>query len=214
MLSVTAAIVAGIIIANNNSFRLKVADGSRGDTVAAHAAISPDATVAAVAARPARPLAAPPAPALSIPKQEHPQPAILQARKVRAPAKQKSMRPGNESRGARHASTKAKATRLAQQAPRAPLVQASTNGTARAESQEKISSVPPRQTRQSLPGLGHQYARCAQLNGLLRRERCKWDVCGEKWGKQGCPSYQYKISPEMGGLSGGWSGQRNLAEDG
>ena len=31
--------------------------------------------------------------------------------------------------------------------------------------------------------------RCEDAPGLIRRELCKWDVCANQWGKNGCPSY-------------------------
>lgn len=35
----------------------------------------------------------------------------------------------------------------------------------------------------------NQLARCEKVGGIFRREQCKWQVCGGKWGKNGCPSY-------------------------
>jgi len=32
-------------------------------------------------------------------------------------------------------------------------------------------------------------ARCEKVSNFIRREMCKWEVCGGKWGKNGCPSY-------------------------
>lgn len=32
-------------------------------------------------------------------------------------------------------------------------------------------------------------ARCERNSNLFRREQCKWRVCGDSWGKYGCPSY-------------------------
>ncbi len=35
-----------------------------------------------------------------------------------------------------------------------------------------------------------QYAQCEGISSFFRREQCKWQVCGGKWGQDGCPSYQ------------------------
>ncbi|GAB3549227.1 hypothetical protein GCM10027343_30630 [Noviherbaspirillum agri] len=32
-------------------------------------------------------------------------------------------------------------------------------------------------------------AKCERIPNLFRREKCKWDLCGNRWGKHGCPSY-------------------------
>lgn len=34
--------------------------------------------------------------------------------------------------------------------------------------------------------------RCERMANFFHRERCKWDICGGKWGKYGCPSYSYE----------------------
>ncbi len=34
--------------------------------------------------------------------------------------------------------------------------------------------------------------RCARIDNVFRRERCKWKICNGKWGKSGCPSYASK----------------------
>lgn len=33
-------------------------------------------------------------------------------------------------------------------------------------------------------------ARCERAPNILRREQCKWRLCGGTWGRNGCPSYQ------------------------
>lgn len=35
-------------------------------------------------------------------------------------------------------------------------------------------------------------AQCEHGANLFRREQCKWQVCGGKWGEDGCPSYDHK----------------------
>lgn len=37
-------------------------------------------------------------------------------------------------------------------------------------------------------------ARCEDAPNLFRREQCKWRLCGDRWGKNGCPSY---ASPQV-----------------
>jgi hypothetical protein len=61
---------------------------------------------------------------------------------------------------------------------------------------------------------GTQYARCERVRGLLRREKCKWDVCNGKWGKQGCPAYQHNARPEFGYEQVGKLGQSKPAASG
>lgn len=36
----------------------------------------------------------------------------------------------------------------------------------------------------------NRYAQCLEIGSFLRREQCKWQACGGKWGQDGCPSYQ------------------------
>ena len=38
-----------------------------------------------------------------------------------------------------------------------------------------------------------RFARCTRIGNLFSREKCKWEVCGGMWGKNGCPSYQTNI---------------------
>gem|GEM_PF-5226918 len=38
-------------------------------------------------------------------------------------------------------------------------------------------------TRQAL-------ARCEKADNLFRREQCKWRICEDKWGRDGCPSFE------------------------
>ncbi|WP_148415390.1 hypothetical protein [Noviherbaspirillum massiliense] len=33
-------------------------------------------------------------------------------------------------------------------------------------------------------------ARCERASNIILREKCKWEICSGKWGKNGCPSYQ------------------------
>jgi hypothetical protein len=60
---------------------------------------------------------------------------------------------------------------------------------AREELKKKTSSrrdrTAARKTRITLA----QLARCERIDGLFRREQCKWKVCGGRWGVNGCPSY-------------------------
>lgn len=36
------------------------------------------------------------------------------------------------------------------------------------------------------------YARCERVPDLISREICKWQACGNKWGRDGCPSFKSK----------------------
>jgi hypothetical protein len=35
-----------------------------------------------------------------------------------------------------------------------------------------------------------EFLQCSQHSNFIHREQCKWRVCGGKWGRNGCPSYQ------------------------
>jgi len=37
-------------------------------------------------------------------------------------------------------------------------------------------------------------ARCDRISNLFRREKCKWDLCANRWGKHGCPSYSRPVN--------------------
>lgn len=37
-------------------------------------------------------------------------------------------------------------------------------------------------------------AKCERMTNLFRREQCKWRLCGNMWGKYGCPSYSRQVS--------------------
>jgi hypothetical protein len=42
----------------------------------------------------------------------------------------------------------------------------------------------------STAGLHNQFMQCERNGNFFSRERCKWRVCGGKWGLDGCPSYR------------------------
>jgi hypothetical protein len=42
----------------------------------------------------------------------------------------------------------------------------------------------------STAGLRNQFMQCEHNGNFFSRERCKWRVCGGKWGRDGCPSYR------------------------
>ncbi|HJV82602.1 hypothetical protein [Noviherbaspirillum sp.] len=72
---------------------------------------------------------------------------------------------------------KKKSTAIAAKAPRKPLDEHSVPLLA------QNSIVKPVSTQE-------QYAQCEGISSFFRREQCKWQVCGGKWGQDGCPSYQ------------------------
>jgi hypothetical protein len=41
--------------------------------------------------------------------------------------------------------------------------------------------------------LADEFNQCKRKSRFLDREKCKWRVCGGKWGKRGCPAYDQKI---------------------
>lgn len=194
VLSVTVAIAAGIIIANNTAFKLKVAPSMH----AADVRTDKTAMMAApVVVQPARTMQAPPAPALSIPKREIDQTENPRVARAKTTAEQKPLLAGSKMHGSKMSrqTERVRAARKMRQTAAAPRVRTTQ------EWQEPMSQAAAgngAQSRPALPSLAAQYARCSQQQGLLRRERCKWDVCGSKWGKQGCPSYKSRPAPEMG----------------
>jgi hypothetical protein len=38
--------------------------------------------------------------------------------------------------------------------------------------------------------INRAFASCDRSGSILAREKCRWRVCGDKWGRDGCPSYQ------------------------
>lgn len=38
------------------------------------------------------------------------------------------------------------------------------------------------------------FARCEQNSNIILREKCKWEVCSGRWGRDGCPSYQTDVN--------------------
>ncbi|MGV3741581.1 MAG: hypothetical protein ACO1NO_04655 [Burkholderiaceae bacterium] len=36
-----------------------------------------------------------------------------------------------------------------------------------------------------------QYARCERIDHIIRREKCKWELCNNQWGKGACPSFKH-----------------------
>lgn len=194
VLSITVAIAAGIIISNNTAFKLKVAPSPQAVDMAAEKSAM---TAAPVVVQPARTMPAPPAPSLSIPKHEidgTPPPRLTRAK---PPPDRKPVITARKVPGTKVArqTKRVPAARTARQTASAPRVRASQE---RPKSVAKATTVTGAQARPAPPSLATQYARCTQQQGFFRRERCKWDVCGDKWGKQGCPSYKHRIAPEMG----------------
>lgn len=194
VLSVTVAIAAGIIIANNTAFKLKVAPSPQAVDMATEKSTM---AAAPVVVQPARTMPAPPAPSLSIPKHEidgTPPPRVARAKPSpdRKPVIAIRKVPG--AKVARQ-TEKVRVARTVRQAASVPRVRASQE---RPKSVAQATAATGAQSRPAPPSLATQYARCTQQQGFFRRERCKWDVCGDKWGKQGCPSYKHRIAPEMG----------------
>jgi hypothetical protein len=45
-----------------------------------------------------------------------------------------------------------------------------------------------------VPAMAALLEQCEQAGNFIRREQCKWQLCGGKWGKNGCPSYPSRTS--------------------
>ncbi|HYD80821.1 MAG TPA: hypothetical protein VEC06_13515 [Paucimonas sp.] len=53
------------------------------------------------------------------------------------------------------------------------------------EAAKAVSSPAARQRRD----MRQAVARCERIDGIIRREQCRWRTCNGQWGKNGCPSY-------------------------
>jgi hypothetical protein len=63
------------------------------------------------------------------------------------------------------------------------------------------SSIGPQSQRRNSPRTSKvvqnvvtssQYSRCERIDHIFRREKCKWDLCNNKWGKGACPSFKHE----------------------
>lgn len=54
-------------------------------------------------------------------------------------------------------------------------------------SPSRTATVSERHVRATL-------ARCERASNIFRREQCKWRICGDAWGKNGCPYYPPHVS--------------------
>lgn len=184
VLGMTVAVATGIIIANNNAFKLKISpDTQSGERLA-------EATTTAPAPAHARPVQATPAPAV---------PSLSISRvEIQREVRKQHVQSGNKADGSKVAGRKEKPQpgRTIRPNPPAALARATPNRTRQKphSAASQVEQVRP----SSIQNLAAQYARCSQLQGFLRRERCKWEVCGDKWGKQGCPAYKHNTTPEIG----------------
>lgn len=64
-----------------------------------------------------------------------------------------------------------------------------SKGNAKAE-QHKTPAAHSART----PAMASLLEQCEQAENFIRREQCKWQLCGGKWGKNGCPSYPSRTS--------------------
>lgn len=39
--------------------------------------------------------------------------------------------------------------------------------------------------------INNEFLQCGRHSNFIHREQCKWRLCGGKWGRNGCPSYQH-----------------------
>ncbi len=189
LLGISAAFAVGMGIASRDALRQHVIDGSAAATIPA-----PRPLVAAAAPAPpsgAEPQGAamPVAPAASTLATAMPRHPAAKKTASAAPPRVRNQRTTQAARPAVRSAAKAVAkppssTRVAAAAAaRAP---------ARAEQQSTASMHKPRHDDVA------QYAQCTRLDSFLAREKCKWRVCGGKWGSHGCPSYQHKPPPGVG----------------
>jgi len=55
----------------------------------------------------------------------------------------------------------------------------------------EVRAAPPAvERRKRPPSVREQVAACRQLS-LFKGEQCLWRICDGRWGKEGCPSYEY-----------------------
>lgn len=201
LLSVTVAMATGIIIASNTSFKLKVSPDTQAADVLADAATLPSEALpaqAAQVAQEARAIQAPAAPLISVPGSASHQVERPHKRHIRTMAVRKSPHLKSRAAGATTVVSRAPGAQVTRKMRQTGLASLASRKHPRPASATQVATAPILHDRPSLQDLSGKYARCAQLEGLLRRERCKWEVCGGRWGKQGCPSYKYKTAAEMG----------------
>jgi hypothetical protein len=48
--------------------------------------------------------------------------------------------------------------------------------------------------RGRLPAMAAMLEQCEQAGNFILREQCKWQLCGGRWGKNGCPSYPQRTT--------------------
>lgn len=201
LLGLTVAIMAGIIIGNNNTSRLEFADSkhARGSMELGAGALS--ASGGAASSHVPR-LTLDSTPPQSPPEVANSKLASGKLRQRRDEASTRSMAVKQPVKKKTHAS--ARSTRPSstskehrKSAP-APQTATARKAPARTASAIATKAVRPQLKSQSPARLGTLYARCENLRGLLRQERCRWQVCGGKWGKHGCPAYKHKSMSEMG----------------
>lgn len=130
------------------------------------------------------------------------------ARRTLTAAKARTSSPRQEIE-ARHADTRRTSTPVAQKASEAgktgkaskmevhklAKAPARTQDARKAKAHEPHATVTDGQHGTVLAskgtGAANSYAQCQALDGFLRREQCKWQVCNGKWGQDGCPSYAH-----------------------
>jgi hypothetical protein len=214
LLSIAAAITAGIAISNTDTF--KFGDGTVSGQRPADA-LAAAATGAATTQSASRLTLEPTFPAAYrvTPETARPTP------ESRSSANKK---PGAASRGSvsrqsknatAHASRKTRT--ITAKDSKKTATSSSRNASAGKSNPRPVSIVEAKpatsvQSRQSRSLAGTQYARCREVKGLLRREKCRWDACDGKWGKQGCPAYQHNAKPELGTGQFGQASQPRAAE--
>jgi hypothetical protein len=61
---------------------------------------------------------------------------------------------------------------------------------ARAAGKTSAPATPFNQQLAARTTPNKELLQCEQQTNFIQREQCKWRVCGGKWGRNGCPSYQ------------------------
>lgn len=67
-----------------------------------------------------------------------------------------------------------------------------TNGVTAKASQRRQGAASARNAVQR--SVKVSLARCEHASNFIRREQCKWRICGDSWGKNGCPYYPPHVS--------------------
>ena len=57
---------------------------------------------------------------------------------------------------------------------------------------DRVSRINGAPAKVPISATRRAFNQCDRATNILRRELCRWHVCGGRWGRNGCPSYESK----------------------